>query len=219
MMKRLFSVCLVLVVNLSLAQAQVPERKVLESVIQFDPTVGVQTKFQGGSGNTVDNESYKIQLTLMWYANVLHRLGTSESANKLRDEVQKGVQTIASEKGLLRANLLEKSIFIKNVQSKGLKTWTGVLWTLEGKGTVLDFPIGPEDIEMYGPASAIAVIHENTRSLSENGLRLLVLALGGMNKWYREQGSSTDQQSIVKATAYGLSMASDIVQKLAGTQP
>ncbi len=199
--------------------AQTPEIKLVDIQILFDPAMGVQTKLQNLSPNTTEQESHKIQSILLWYAHVLHRLGTSETGLKLREEVQKDIQLVATPQGMVRANLLAKSSFLTNVTSKGLKKWEGALVSLPGQGTSLNFPIGKDDIEMYGPASTLGLIQEGVKGLSESGLRLFVLSLGGMNKWYREIGKPSDEQSIIKATSYGLTIATDIVEKLLGGKP
>ncbi len=71
------------------------------------------------------------------------------------------------------------------------------------------------DAKFLAPTT-LYLIQDNIKTLSESGLRLMVLAMGGMNKWYREVGKASDPNSVSKAPSYALNLAVDIVEKLGG---
>ena len=71
------------------------------------------------------------------------------------------------------------------------------------------------DSKFLAPA-VLYIFQDQIKALSESGLRLMVLAMGGMNKWYREIGKASDSNSVAKAPAYALNLAVDILEKLSG---
>jgi hypothetical protein len=83
------------------------------------------------------------------------------------------------------------------------------------QGNVLEVKALGENATLLGP-SVFYLFQDAVKTLPDNGLRLMVLALGGMNKWYREVGKASDPNSLSQAPVYGLNLAVDIISKFSG---
>jgi len=168
---------------------------------------------KGLVGKDVDGN--KIQSTLVFYALAMNRLDL-DSGKALINQVQAAVNKVATEQGMIRADIVKGNPLLKPLLDAPAEQSLEINYTeLPGKG--LGMEVKPEsfDAKFLAPTT-LYLIQDNIKTLSESGLRLMVLAMGGMNKWYREVGKASDPDSVSKAPSYALNLAVDIVEKLGG---
>lgn len=175
----------------------------------------VTTQSTRKQSNEVDTDS--IQLSLMFYAYAMNRAPESKR-NDLLNQAQRIVSAVATEDGLVRADILKNNPLVTGVAKENAgKGFEAVFGAIGGKGNTMNVkPIG--DSESVLIPSVFYLFQDTITHLSAGGLRLLALALGGTNKWYREKGQASDPQSISQAPAYGLNLAVDIISKLSGVK-
>lgn len=162
-----------------------------------------------------DNASNKIQSTLMFYAYAMNQIEDSHRTTLL-NEAQNIVTKVATEQGLKRPDILKGSPILQ--LTKGETKGQGYnlnFSAVPNQGNMLDVKALGENGTLLGP-SVFYLFQDAVKTLPESGLRLMVLALGGMNKWYREVGKASDPNSLSQAPAYGLNLAVDIISKFSG---
>ncbi len=197
----------------ALGRAQA-EKTLLVTKIAFGPDgvakVGYDTK--GNAAQEV--ESSKIQSALVFYALAMNRLD-AESGKALLNQVQGAVGKIATEQGMVRADLLKANPVLRPLQTAPAEQTLDLTFSQVGKSNAVELKPETVDPKFLAPA-VIYLFQDQVKTLSESGLRLMVLAMGGMNKWYREVGKASDADSVAKAPAYALNLAVDILEKLGG---
>ncbi len=196
--------------SLSFGQAA---KTLLTAKVVFGPDgvgkVTYDTKGQVGK----DLDGNKIQSTLVFYALAMNHLD-ADSGKALINQVQTAVTKVATEQGMIRADIVKSNPLLKPLLDAPAEQTLQIDYTeLPGKG--LGMEVKPEnfDTKFLAPTT-LYLIQDNIKTLSESGLRLMVLAMGGMNKWYREVGKASDPDSVSKAPSYALNLAVDIVEKL-----
>lgn len=195
-----------------LAQAQ-SAKPLLDTKLIFSKDGKANIQYTTYASSREDAETNKIQSALIFYAIAMNKLGDSER-KVLMNQVQASVSKIATEKGLVRANLIEGISWIKALKSEPLKEGLQLRFTeIAGKSHSLEM-IPADGGGQPLDAAVMYMFQDLTKNLSESGLRLTVLAMGAMNKWYRELGQASDPESLAKAPAYALNLAVDIVEKL-----
>ena len=164
-----------------------------------------------------DTATNKIQTALTFYSYALNQVPEANQS-AVQNQAQLIVTEVATEAGIKRANILSGNPLIQNVPSgEGERGFELVFGTLGTKGNSLKVnPIGKTDGLLV--PSIFYLFQETINTVPDNGLRLIALALGGTNKWYREIGKATDPNSVSQAPAYGLNLALDILSKLSGTK-
>lgn len=193
------------------AQATTP---LLDTTIAFAPDGTAKVSYNDFGTKAEALESSKIEATLIFYALAMNRVD-AETSKALMNQVQGAVTKIATEQGMVRADILKANPMLKPVQGAAApQSVTLNFAELAGKGGH-SLEVKPEglDNKYYAPAT-LYLIQNQVKTLSESGLRLLVLSMGGMNKWYREIGKASDPESVGKAPSYALNLAVDILQKL-----
>ncbi len=188
-------------------------KPLLDTKIVFSKDGSAQVTYQTFGTSAQDTVGNKIESALVFYAYVMNKLDDA-TRKALMGEVQASVTKIATEQGMVRADLIRGVPFIKPLSqdppADGLKISFA---DLAGKGHSLE--VTPVDGGGLPMASAVLYYFQDlVKNLPENGVRLLVLSMGGMNKWYRELGQATDPASVTKAPSYGLNVAVEILQKL-----
>ena len=194
------------------AQANKP---LLTTKVSYGPTPPPQVTFDTHGQTAQDTATNKIQSTLMFYAYVMNQIDEAQRSNLL-NEAQNIVTRTATEGGLKRPDILKdnKILAMAKGDTKG-QGYNLDFSAVPKEGNVLDVkPLG-ENATLLGP-SVFYVFQDAIKTLPDNGLRLMVLALGGMNKWYREVGKASDPNSLSQAPAYGLNLAVDILSKFSG---
>jgi hypothetical protein len=162
-----------------------------------------------------DTATNKIQSILMFYAYAMNQIEEGQRSNLL-NATQGIVSRVATEGGLQRADILKNNTIL--TLAKGDAKGQGYQLTFSSvskEGNTLDVKALGENGTLLGP-SVIYLFQDAIKTLPDNGLRLMVLALGGMNKWYREVGKASDPNSLSQAPAYGLNLAVDIISKFSG---
>lgn len=196
-----------------LAQAAKP---LLDSKILFTPDGQAKVSYNdyGSKGDAL--ESSKIESTLIFYALAMNKADLATSKT-LMSQVQGAVGKIATEQGMVRADILKGNPMLKAVQGASAEQSLSLAFAeLANKGGH-SLEVKPDAIDpKYWAPAALYLIQDQIKNLSESGLRLFVLAMGGMNKWYREIGKASDPESVGKAPSYALNLAVDILQKLSG---
>jgi len=197
------------------AQTAPAAKTLLATKIAFGPDGNAKVSYdaKGQAGKDVDGN--KIESTLVFYAFAMSRLD-SDSGKVLLNQVQASISKVATEQGMVRADILKGNPVMKPLQDAPAAQTIDLIFS-EAGGKAHSLEMKPEtiDIKFLAPAT-MALIQDQVKGLSESGLRLMVLAMGGMNKWYREVGKASDPDSLVKAPAYGLNLALDILEKLSG---
>jgi hypothetical protein len=189
------------------------------------PLLDTQIVFQGGGKGRVSYTShvaptqsvdlYKVESALIFYAYAMQQLG--DQANKdLLNQMQRSISRVATEQGLQRADLLADNPIVstagKDSEAKGFDL---KFEEIAGQGHGLNV-LPKEGSEKWVAPAVIYYFQDLVNNLPESALRITVLAVGGMNKWYREEGKASDPGSLSKAPAYGLNLAVDIIGKLSG---
>lgn len=209
-----FPLILMLLTLPGLGQAQA-EKTLLVTKVAFGPDGNAKVSYdtKGLTGQAAD--SNKIETALVFYAFAMNKLD-SDSGKALINQVQAAVGKIATEQGMVRAEILKGNPLLKPLQTAPAEQTLELVFTeLPGKGNGLELKPETLDSKFLAPA-VLYIFQDQIKALSESGLRLMVLAMGGMNKWYREIGQASDAASVAKAPAYALNLAVDILEKLSG---
>ena len=217
LMKRPFGRYLIGLVSLMLPALAQAAKPLLDTSLTFAQDGTAKVSQLSYEGTDKDAESNKIESALVFYAIVMNKSDEATRKN-LMGAVQAAVGKIATDKGLQRANIIQGSSLIKPLAAAPAPATLIVSFGEEaGQGHSLE--LKPSDTGNLPMASAVIYIFQDlTKNLSESGLRLLVLAMGGMNKYYREVSPASAPESVSKAPAYGLTLATDIIQNLSGTK-
>lgn len=198
--------------NLSWAQAAKP---LLATRMEYAETPQPKVTFNTYGLSEQDNASNKIQSALMFYAYAMNQI---EEANRaaLLNEAQGIVSKVATEAGLKRPDILKNNpiLNLAKGETKG-QGYALDFSAVPNQGNTLEVKVLGNNPALLGP-SVFYLFQDAVKTLPDNGLRLLVLALGGMNKWYREVGKASDPNSLSQAPAYGLNLAVDILSKFSG---
>lgn len=210
---KLLRICAVLIMlalpTLGHAQA---EKVLLVTKIAFGPDGSAKVTYDTKGNATQEVESSKIQSALIFYALAMNKLD-SESGKALINQVQAAVSKIATEQGMARADLLKGNPLLGPLQASPTEQNLDLIFSQVGKSNSFELKPDGFDSKFLAPG-VIYLFQDQVKGLSESGLRLLVLSMGGMNKWYREIGKASDADSVAKAPAYALNLAVDIVEKL-----
>ncbi|MFO1462814.1 MAG: hypothetical protein U1F66_03490 [bacterium] len=198
----------------AMALAQTAKPLLVAKVAYGPDGVGkVSYDTKGITGQDVD--SNKIQSTLVFYALAMNRLDL-DSGKALINQVQAAVSKVATEQGMVRADIVKGNPLLKPLLDAPAEQSIELTFSEQpGKGVALEVKPEGFDAKFLAPTT-LYLIQDNIKTLSESGLRLMVLAMGGMNKWYREVGKASDPDSVSKAPSYALNLAVDIVEKLGG---
>lgn len=193
----------------SSSSAQAQPLKVFQANLSIKPGQAIGVSYQAFSESSTEKESYEIQFNLLWYSHVLYQLGDDPQAQILKEKVDAYLKLVATDKGLSRAKLKAMPLSVSSE-----KVLSSVLQRIPSQGIVIQFPLSPEDVKLFGLASVFSVFEKSVSHLSENALRMWVLSLGAMQKWYESKGKWTDQKSTIEAPAHGLTTAATIIENL-----
>lgn len=193
-------------------------KPILKTKILFDAQGKAKISYPTQPTNQQERISSKIESALIFYAYAMNQVEAS-SRTPLLNQVQKVVSAVATEAGLKRPDILTpNSLAIAKSPKTGENGFDIVFGVLEGSGKSSNSlevkPIG--DTQGLLMPAVFNYLQDLVKNLSDSGLRLTVLALGGMNKWYREVGNAANADSVSKAPAYGLTMAVDLLSKITG---
>lgn len=204
---------LVLVLGWTLMPRAYATEKVLGTDLTFSKQGEAKVDYQIYDKSPKDIEVSKIQATLIFYAYVMHQLG-EDDRKKLMGQVQSFISRLATEQGLVRANLVKDNPLINHQDSEKITKKIHIAFDRDAdkQHTLsVDMPDGGDVLKI--PA-VIFLFQDQVNHLPVNALRLMTLAMGGMNKWYREKGTAADPTSVSQAPSYGLNLAVEIIEKL-----
>jgi len=190
-------------------------KPLLETKIVFDGEGKSKVSYDTHGQSDKDTVSNKIQSSLIFYAYAMNQMD-SKTQTTLLNEIQKMVGFVATDEGLKRPNFIKHNPYMPkpNPELAG-KGFDLTFSALPGKGNNLNVKPMGEDNTLKIPA-VLSQFQDLITNLPTEGLRLMVLAMGGMNKWYREIGKASDANSVSKAPSYGLNLAVDILAKVSG---
>ena len=161
------------------------------------------------------------QVFACYYAKMLYSMNRSEYSDALIDYVQKAVSEIKSDyglNGLGRPSILASESFLaseqKLVEPKGsdaIKIYSGELFEKSNKTRIIQTHMSVAGENYYMPMSTVMFLQWLVKNLSDGSLVFLALSLGGMNKYYREQGDYADMKSLIAAPNFGISMAGQML--------
>jgi hypothetical protein len=190
-------------------------KPLLGTQVTYSASPPPQVSFDTHGLSAQDIASNKIQSALMFYAYAMNQI---EEAHRtpLLNEVQNIVSKVATEAGLKRPDILKNNPILNLAKgdTKG-QGYSLNFSAVPNQGNVLDVKALGQNGTLLGP-SVFYLFQDAVKTLPDSGLRLMVLALGGMNKWYREVGKASDPNSLSQAPAYGLNLAVDIISKFSG---
>jgi len=162
-----------------------------------------------------------IQGFALYYAKMLFNLNRGEYSDALIDYIQKAVSEIISDDGLKRPSILASASFLaseqKLVEPKGsdaIKIYSGELFEKSNKTRIIQTHMGVAGENYYAPMSTVMFLQWLVKNLSDGSLGFLTLSLGGMDKYYREQGDYADMKSLIAAPNFGISMAGQMINSL-----
>lgn len=188
---------------------------ILDTKIDYGAGTAPKIDFNVQGQSQPETVSNKIQSNLMFYAFAMNQIEDGQR-NNLLNQTQSIVTRVATESGLQRPDILKGNpiLNLAKGETKG-QGYDLVLSNHPGQGNMLDVKAVGTNATLLGP-SVFYLFQNSIKTLPDSGLRLMVLALGGMNKWYREMGKASDPNSLSQAPAYGLNLAVDIISKLSG---
>ena len=188
-------------------------KSLLDTKIVFAKEGAPKVTFDSHVSSNTDVETNKIQTALVFYAYTMNR-ADDNTRKALIGQIKSAVSKVATDEGLVRADLLQGNPLLKSFPN-GVPVFTIIASQNPGQGTAFEVqPPNGDGAQMA--EAAIYLFQELVNKLSESGLRLMTIAMGGMNKWYLELGQASDPASISKAPAYALNLAVDILEKLNG---
>jgi len=199
------------------AEAQAA-KTLLDTKIVFGKDGTAQVSYDVHGASPQDTETNKIESSLVFYALAMNKLDP-EAATALMNQVQNIVSKVATEQGMVRADVVKGNPLLKPLSAAPVEQTVNLSFaSVPGSGHSLEVKPETLDAKLWA-AATIYLLQDQVKRLGESGLRLLVLAMGGMNKWYREIGKANDPQSVSKAPSYALNLAVDILQKLGSKKP
>ncbi len=197
------------------ASAATGSTKLLDTQILFDKAGKGKVSYQGHDKDAKQVEGSKIESALVFYAYAMNQVPEGQR-NPLMNQVQGIVTKVVTTDGLKRADILSGNPLVENVGSDSGDKGFNLLYAREtGKGNILEVKPVEGSGTLWGPA-VFYYFQDLVQNLSDNGVRLMVIAIGGMNKWYREVGKASDVASVSQAPVYGLNIALDIFSKISG---
>src|SRR3989344_1952805 len=152
------------------------------------------------------------QIFTLYYAKMLYNLNRGEHSDALISYVQKAVSEIMPEDGFKRPSILASGQ--KLVEPKGsgaTKVYSGELFEKSNKTRIIQTHMDVVGEGYYAPTSTVMFLQWLIKNLSDGSLVFLTLSLGGMNKYYREEGDYADMKSLIAAPNFGFALAGKIL--------
>ncbi len=169
-------------------------------------------------GPTDDPGIDQWNLACAYYAETLHQLSRAPLAAQLYDYVGQIVEKSIEDAMIHRLNLLAEG---QELLSAGLGAETMVhevtLYEL-GDGRVVESNIPSGGTEFYTPTSMVLLLEHLVRTMPDEHLALLMMALKAMNAYYRDIRPFTDPQARLEAPAHAMALAVEYVKQLRGEE-
>lgn len=189
------------------------ENKLIGTVlIKFYGEDEVSVDYETDVSDQEQKEMDMIQIFALYYAKMLYNLNRGEIANTLIVYIQKAVSEIIADDDVKRSNILssgQKLVELK--ENNATKVYSGELFEKSNKTRIIQTHVEMVGEGYYIPTSTIMFLQWLINKLSDESLVFLTLSLVGMNKYYREQGSYADMESMIAAPNFGFSMAGRIL--------
>lgn len=197
-------------------------KTVAQTTIDFysDLEVSVDCNY----ANTADNDEKDkrlVYLVAFYYSKMLYNLGNAPGAESLMEYVQNIYDEwkIAFKNNPsqgYRPKLPEHYAYLVDKRdAKVIKSFRADL-NESRRGTYsISTKIPTLEPNRYIPPSVVALIQYALNNLNEPAQTVfLVMTLGAMNHYYREQGSHTSMNQIMEAPQYGIRGASQLLARL-----
>lgn len=196
---------------------------IFSSLMGSNKLIGtVKIKFYGEDEASVEYETDvsdkeqkemdMIQVFALYYAKMLFNLNRGEHADSLIVYIQKAVSETMSDDGFKRPNILSSGQkLVESKQIAATKVYSGELFEKSNKTRIIQTHMDMVGEGYYAPISTVMFLQWLIKNLSDGSLVFLTLSLGGMNKYYSEQGSYADMKSLIAAPNFGFSMAGQIL--------
>jgi hypothetical protein len=189
------------------------ENKLVGTVkIKFYGEDEASAEYETDVSDQEQKEMDMIQVFALYYAKMLYNLNRGEHSDALIGYVQKAVSEILPENGLKRPSILSSGQKLVEAKESGVtKTYSGELIEKSNKTRIIQTHMDMVGEGYYAPISTVMFLQSLIKNLSDGSLFFLTLSLGGMNKYYREQGDYADMKSLIAAPNFGFSLASKIL--------
>jgi hypothetical protein len=190
-------------------------KSLVQTTISFAKDGSAKVTHQSLKASPDEVSTVKIETAMLFYAYTMNKLD-SVGQKALMNQVQSVVTKVATDNGLVRANFLANNPVLQTYKRNPVEQNLQItLSEIKGLGHQIVVTPGSPPAASLSPA-VLYLFQDLTNFLPEGGLRLMVLAMGGINKWYREIGQASNPDSIIQAPAYALNLAVDILSKLSG---
>lgn len=191
------------------------ENKLIGTVkIKFYSEDEASVEYETDVSDKEQKEMDMIQVFALYYAKMLFNLNRGEHSDALIVYIQKAVSETMSGDGFKRPSILTSEQ--KLVEPKGngsTKVYSGELFEKSNKTRIIQTHMDVVGEGYYAPISTVMFLQWLIKNLSDGSLVFLTLSLGGMNKYYREQGDYADMKSLIAAPNFGFSTAGQILSE------
>ncbi len=169
-------------------------------------------------GPTDDPGIDQWNLVCAYYAETLHQLSRAPQAAELYDYVGQIVDQSIDDRSIHRLNLLAEG---QELLAAGLGAENMVhevtLFEL-GDGRVVESNIPSGGTEYHTPTSMVLFLEYLVRTMPDDHLALLMMALKAMNAYYRDIRPFTDPQARLEAPAHAMALAVEYVKQIRGEE-
>lgn len=169
-------------------------------------------------GPTDDPGIDQWNMACAYYAETLHQLARSPQAPQLYDYVGQIVEKSIDDSSIHRLNLLAEG---QELLPSGLGAENMVHEvTLHemNEGRVVESNIPNGGTEFYTPTSMVLILEYLVRTMTDDHLALLMMALKAMNSYYRDIRPFTDPQARLEAPAHAMALAVEYVKQIQGEE-
>lgn len=174
---------------------------------------------QFGQLDTTDDPGIdQWNMACAYYAETLHQLARSPLASQLYEYVGQIADRSVEDRTIHRLHLLAED---QELLAAGLGAESMVheitLYE-QGEGRVVESNIPSGGTEFYTPTSVVLLLEHLVRTMDDDHLALLMMALKSMNAYYRDIRPFTDPQARMEAPAHAMALAVEYVKQMRGEE-
>src|SRR3989344_7297859 len=174
-----------------------------------DASIEYETDVSGQEQKEMD----MIQVFALYYSKMLYNLNRGEIADNLVLYIKKATSNlIVQGEELKRPSILSSGQkLVKPKEIGAIKVYSGELFEKSNKTRIIQTHMDMVGEGYYAPISTVMFLQWLIKNLSDGSLVFLTLSLGGMNKYYREEGDYADMKSLIAAPNFGFALAGKIL--------
>lgn len=197
-------------------------KTVAQATIDFysDFEVSVDCSFADTTDND-EKDKRLVYLVAFYYSKTLYNISNAPGAEPLMEYVQNIYNTWKADfknnpKQEYRPKLPEQYVYlVGKCDTKVIKSFRADL-NKSRRGTYsISTKIPTLEPDRYSPPSVVALIQYALNNLHESAQTIfLVMTLGAMNHYYREQGNHTSMNQIMEAPLYGVRGTQQLLEGL-----